>query len=86
MRTTPEQRQEGEAMDIYECEREAQKIGFDSAKFKARFPAGVFDCRWLDAYMGLFIVDVEGMRDGFVTTSSMAEQFTDMECFDLKAD
>lgn len=70
-------------MDIYECERKAQEIGFDSAKFKARFPAGVFDCRWIDAYMGLIQVDADGMRDGFITTRSLYDSFPGFECFDL---
>lgn len=72
-------------MDIYECQRQAKEIGFDSATFKARFPAGVFDCKWLDAYFGLFMIYAEGMRDGFVTVRQMASDFPGFECFDLKA-
>ena len=44
-------------MDIYRCQREAQKSGFDSTTFKADFPTGTFDCKWLDAYLGFVRVD-----------------------------
>lgn len=71
-------------MNIYKCEREAQKIGFDSAKFTAKFPAGEFECQWLDAYMGLFKVFALG--DGFVTSKQMDDQFPDFECYNLRVE
>ena len=62
-------------MNIYECERKAQEIGFDKAKFIAFFPSGPTNCKWLDAYMGLIQIDADGLRDGFVMTRQIAEEF-----------
>lgn len=75
----------GGGMDIYECERLAKESGFDSATFTAHFPAGSFQCKWIDAYMGLFMVDAEGMRDGFVTSRSMDDMFPGFQCSNLSA-
>ncbi len=72
-------------MDIFECERKAREIGFDKATFKAIFPSGIFECRWLDAYMGIFQVDADGLRDGFLMSRQANEMFPDFQCFDLKA-
>ncbi|MER0570977.1 hypothetical protein AAA539_19980 [Pseudomonas aeruginosa] len=73
-------------MNIYECERLARDLGYDRAKFTAIFPAGPFECQWLDAYMGIFKVDAEGMRDGFVMVKEMAEMFPNLECIDLRVE
>ena len=52
-------------MRILELERYAQENGFDSVKFKFTDLKGISHTgQWLDAYMGLFIV--EG-NDGFIT-------------------
>ncbi len=71
-------------MDIFECERKAREIGFNSAKFKAVFPSGVFECQWLDAYMGIFKVDADGLRDGFLMSRQVDEMFPGFHCFDLQ--
>lgn len=70
-------------MDIYRCQREAQKSGFDSTTFKADFPAGTFDCKWLDAYMGFVRVDADGVRDGFMTVEQLDSMFPDLDCHSL---
>ncbi len=67
-------------MNIHECERKAKKIGFDKAKFLAMFPCGPVQCQWLDAYMGMFKADVDGLRDGFLMTSQIDEEFPDLFC------
>lgn len=72
-------------MDIFECERNAQEIGFDSAVFDADFPAGTFKCKWLDAYMGIFTIDADGMRDGFVMVRDISQQFPGLVCRNLRA-
>jgi len=67
-------------MNLYQCEETAKKIGFDKAKFVALFPIGPVNCQWLDAYMGLFRADVEGLRDGFLMTRDIDKQFPDLVC------
>lgn len=69
-------------MNLSQCEAKAQKIGFDKAKFVAMFPCGPVECQWLDAYMGLFKADVDGLRDGFLMTKDIEEQFPDLSCTD----
>ena len=67
-------------MNLYQCEERAKEIGFDKARFVAIFPAGPMKCRWLDAYMGLFVIDADGLRDGFVTTREIDRQFPNLVC------
>lgn len=67
-------------MNLYQCEAKAQEIGFDKAKFVALFPCGPVECQWLDAYMGMFKADVDGLRDGFLMTRQVDEQFPDLYC------
>ena len=67
-------------MNLYQCEERAKEIGYNKAQFVAMFPAGPMQCRWLDAYMGLLVIDADGLRDGFVTTREMARQFPDLLC------
>lgn len=68
-------------MNIYQCQKWAQKNGFDSAKFFALFPAGIRACTWLDAYLGFF--KIEGL-DGFITVDDIDDKFPDLECFSLE--
>jgi hypothetical protein len=63
-------------MNIYQCMKKAQEIGFDSAKFTAIFPTGMKECKWLDAYMG--ILTIEGIDDGFVTVCQIDDMFPDL--------
>lgn len=67
-------------MNIYQCEEKAKEIGFNTARFIALFPAGPKECKWLDAYMGLFVIDEDGLRDGFVMTRDIDKQFPDLYC------
>ncbi len=67
-------------MNLYQCEERAKEIGYDKAQFVAMFPAGPMRCRWLDAYMGLFVIDADGLRDGFVRTREIDQQFPDLFC------
>lgn len=67
-------------MNIYQCEERAKEIGYDNAKFVAFFPAGPKQCRWLDAYMGLLVIDEDGLRGGFVTTRDIDREFPDLYC------
>ena len=69
-------------MNLYQCEKYAQKNGFDSVEFIAIFPAGPKKCRWLDAYFGMFQID--GLGDGFVMTRNIDEMFPDLVCEPLK--
>jgi len=62
-------------MNIYQCQKKAQDIGFDKVKFCALFPSGQKKCTWLDAYMGLVQVDADGLRDGFLTVDQIDEMF-----------
>ena len=65
-------------MNIYQCERYAQENGFDSVEFEADFPAGTLNCKWLDAYMGLFLI--HGLGDRFVTTRQMDDMYPNFQC------
>jgi hypothetical protein len=62
-------------MNLYQCQEKAKDVGFDKARFFAMFPAGPVECQWFDAYMGLFKVDVDGLRDGFLTVKQIDEQY-----------
>jgi len=65
-------------MNLYQCQEKAKDIGFDKAKFMAIFPVGAVECQWLDAYMGLFKIDMEGMRDGFVMVKQIDAEYPDL--------
>jgi len=73
-------------MNIYRCQEKAQELGFNNVKFFAEFPVGRIECQWLDAYMGLLKVDLDGLRDGFLMTRQIDEMFPELECTDLRAD
>lgn len=70
-------------MDILRCQHLAKEQGFDNARFKMRIPGQEkhAQCRWIDAYFGLFTFD--GL-DGFVTVSDMDSRFPGLECFDFE--
>jgi hypothetical protein len=69
--------QTGNEMNIYQCQKYAQKNGFDSVKFIAGFPSGPTHCKWLDAYFGLFEAE---KIDGFLTVDQIDEMFPDLKC------
>jgi len=70
-------------MNLYQCQEKAKDVGFDKAKFFAAFPAGPTECQWLDAYMGLLKVDIDGLRDGFLMVKQIDEMFPELSCSDL---
>lgn len=70
-------------MNIFECEKKAQDEGFDCSSFKAMFPAGELEVKWLDAHLGLLIVPYLG-EDRFITVSTLNSIFPDLECYDFK--
>lgn len=67
-------------MNLKQCEAKAKEIGFDKAKFVALFPCGLVECQWLDAYMGMFKADVDGLRDGFLMTAQIEDKYPDLLC------
>lgn len=67
-------------MNIFQCENKAKDIGFDKAKFVALFPCGPVECQWIDAYFGFFKADVDGLRDGFLTTQHIDQEYPNLYC------
>jgi len=66
-------------MNIYQCQKWAQKNGFDKAEFYADFPIGKKKCKWLDAYFGFFLVP--GFIDKeFLSVDQIDEMFPDLLC------
>lgn len=68
-------------MDLYACQRKAEKEGYNKATFDLICPAGIKACQWLDAYFGLFKVD--GV-DGFLRVNDIAEKMPDVRCINFK--
>ena len=69
-------------MNIHECESMARDQGFDRCLFIGHFPSGPKRCRWLDAYMGGFLV--EGVK-GVLHVSDVEKYFPDLECTAFEA-
>jgi len=69
-------------MNIYQCKAKAQEIGYNEAQFIALFPCGPVNCQWLDAYMGMFKADMDGLRDGFLMTGQINDLYPDLFCSD----
>ena len=66
-------------MNLYQCQKYAEKNGFDSMKFNAHFPTGIRKCQWLDAYFGLFTI--EGVTDNsFISVRDVDEAFPSLIC------
>jgi len=65
-------------MNLYQCQKWAEKNGFDKAEFYADFPIGRKKCRWLDAYFGMF--EIPGLTDGFMMVKDVDEAFPNLEC------
>jgi hypothetical protein len=60
-------------MRIDELEEYAKEHGFDSLEFEfTNLKGEVKKCKWLDAYMGLFVIEGSG---GFIKTSDW-KQYT----------
>ncbi len=69
-----------EMIKIHECQRVAQDSGFDSMKFMLFANGNVKPCRWIDAYFGFFVIDLEGEDDGFITTNQLEGIAPDAQC------
>ena len=68
-------------MNLYQCEEAARDLDFEGAKFIALFPGGVFECQWLDAYIGIFkINNVKELEGKFFTTREVDKQYPDLYC------
>ena len=67
-------------MNLYQCQEKAKDIGFDKAKFVAMFPCGPVQCQWLDAYFGFLKVNIEGLRDGFISVKQIDQEYPDLFC------
>lgn len=46
-----------EKMTINQCQELAKDMDFDGATFDLCGPKGKLPCKWLDAYMGLFVIN-----------------------------
>ena len=66
-------------MNLYQCQKHAERNGFDSDTFVAHFPTGAKECQWLDAYFGMFKIK-DLASDGFVTVSQIDDMFPTLEC------
>ena len=65
-------------MNLYQCQKWAEKNAFDSAEFYANFPAGEKKCRWLDAYFGIF--EIPDIADGFLMVKDIDKMFPNLVC------
>ena len=69
-------------MTLHDCERQAQTDGFDRTTFIADFPAQAMLCQWIDAYMGVIII--QGMEPNkCVSTTTLSEMYPSLECSDI---
>ena len=66
-------------MNLYQCQKWAEKNEFDTAEFYAYFPKGMMKCKWLDAYFGMFIIP-ELTNKEFMTVSQIDEMFPTLVC------
>lgn len=67
-------------MNLYQCQEAARELSYDNSTFTAIFPVGPVKCKWLDAYMGLLQIDMDGLRDGFITFREINESFPNLVC------
>ena len=67
-------------MTLNQCQELAKTLGHDSATFDLCGPKGKKPCKWLDAYLGMFIIDGS---EGFTMVSQL--QFAqDLWCENLQ--
>ena len=64
-------------MNIYQCQKEAQKSNGNKLKFLAIFPNGVKRCKWLDEFMGC--ITIEGL-EGFIMLSDLDDIDPKLKC------
>lgn len=67
-------------MNILQCQKMAEDVGFDSATFDLVGPKATLKCKWLDAYMGMFTI--EG-REGSFCMVSQFQFVPDLYCVNL---
>ena len=66
-------------MNLYQCQKWAEKNEFDTAEFYAYFPKGMMKCKWLDAYFGMFIIP-ELTNKEFMMVSQIDDMFPNLIC------
>lgn len=66
-------------LSILQCQDLAKDIGYDSATFYLVGTSGTLKAKWLDAYLGLFMIDGE---DGFLTVKQF-QYIPDIYCTNL---
>jgi len=69
-----------EKMNILQCQKMAEDIGYDSAEFDLVGPKKTLKCKWLDAYMGMFTI--VGDEGGFLMVSQF-QYSHDLYCQNL---
>ncbi len=70
-------------MNLSQCEKRAQREGYDRATFDIlREDGQLISCKWLDAYFGLFTI--QGDKK-FITVKDMDELFPDLICTNFRA-
>jgi len=72
-------------MNIYQCQKWAQKNGFDTAEFYADFPIGKKKCKWLDAYFGFFVVPGFVEKE-FLMVDQIDEMFPHLICMPIETE
>lgn len=69
-----------EKVSILQCEELAKDHGYNSMTFDIVGPSGSLQCKWLDAYMGMF--QIIG-KDGFLMTRDF-QYAPDIYCKNLQ--
>ncbi len=65
-------------MNLYQCQKWAEKNGFDSCEFYAEFPIGKTKCKWLDAYFGM--LEIPNLGKGFLMVGDIDKMFPNLTC------
>jgi hypothetical protein len=72
-------------MNLYQCQKWAEKNGFNTAEFYAYFPIGMMKCKWLDAYFGMFSIP-ELADKGFMMVSQIDDMFPNLICTPIETE
>lgn len=64
-------------LSLYDCQRIAEDNGYDSLKFKIHINSKIIECKWLDAYFGMF--QIIG-KEGFFTVNDMLQLYPEIKC------
>lgn len=65
-------------MNIRQCQKLAQEVGYNSMKFRAEFPGGEKKCQWIDAYFGFFVV--EGFENEHLQLEKIEQMYPNLIC------